>query len=138
MLLVRAFLICCSTSAFLHSWFDIKKIRLITCDNVNFKSVWIKLPFWSTFYAKFRPCSMHSLTNNSSDVGNSPGVGTKQYLPLELLDDSIFVVDFVYKHIGMWAFDLVLWTITKRTFKMLNPKRNKRKRKLLHGFFLVL
>lgn len=79
----------------------------------------------------------HSLTNNSSDIGNSSGVGTKQYLPLELLDDSIFVVDFVYKHIGMWAFDLVLWMITKRTFKMLNPKRNKRKRKLLHGFFLV-
>eukprot|EP00062_Callorhinchus_milii_P013009 gi/632960651/ref/XP_007896316.1/ PREDICTED: activin receptor type-1-like [Callorhinchus milii] len=60
---------------------------------------------------------MHSQTNNQLDVGNNPKVGTKRYMAPEVLDESIQIDCFdAYKRVDIWAFGLVLWEITRRTF----------------------
>lgn len=56
-------------------------------------------------------------------------------MALELLDDLILVDGFdVRKHIDMWAFVLVLWAITRRTFSNGKSKK-KGKEKLKFEFF---
>ncbi|XP_069776716.1 activin receptor type-1-like isoform X1 [Narcine bancroftii] len=60
---------------------------------------------------------MHSQTNNQLDVGNNPKVGTKRYMAPEVLEESIQVDCFdAYKRVDIWAFGLVLWEVTRRTF----------------------
>uniref|UniRef100_H3A6B9 receptor protein serine/threonine kinase n=1 Tax=Latimeria chalumnae TaxID=7897 RepID=H3A6B9_LATCH len=60
---------------------------------------------------------IHSQTNNQLDVGNNPKVGTKRYMAPEVLDESIQIDCFdAYKRVDIWAFGLVLWEITRRTY----------------------
>lgn len=59
----------------------------------------------------------HSQADNLLDVGNNPKVGTKRYMAPEVLDETIQTDCFdAYKRVDIWAFGLVLWEISRRTY----------------------
>ncbi|KAH1006981.1 activin receptor type-1-like [Dendroctonus ponderosae] len=65
--------------------------------------------------ADFGLAVTHTQATNTLDIGSNPKVGTKRYMPPEVLDETIRMEVFEsFKRADVYSFGLVLWEICRR------------------------